>query len=118
MKRVILDTNAIMATAQFKIDVFDQLHGYDVFIVQGTLDELHQIMKEGKGKNKLAAKLGLQLLSAKKIDILPSEGHVDDVLVAYNLKGYGVLTQDVGLKRRLVNSYFTIRQKKYIIEIK
>ncbi len=118
MKRVILDTNAIMAVAQFKIDVFDQLHGYDVFIVQGTLNELHKIVKEGKGKDKRAAKLGLQLLSAKKIDILPSEGHVDDILVAYNLKGYDVLTQDLGLKRRLTKPYFTIRQKKYIVEVK
>ena len=118
MKRVILDTNVIMALVQLKIDIHEQLKEYAVYIVQGTLDELHKILKEGKGKDKLAAKLALEVLSAKKIDILSGEGYVDDILVEYSKKGYGVVTQDLGLKRRLTKPYFTIRQKKYIVEVR
>ena len=92
MKRVILDTNVIMALVQLKIDIHEQLKEYAVYIVQGTLDELHKILKEGKGKDKLAAKLALEVLSAKKIDILSGEGYVDDILVEYLFRSYVIIS--------------------------
>lgn len=75
-------------------------------------------MKEQRGKYKQAAKLALSLLKAKGVTVLESKGHVDDLLVAYSKKGFVVLTQDLGLKRRLQKPYLTIRQKKRIMVVK
>jgi rRNA-processing protein FCF1 len=119
MKKIILDTNALMAISEFKLDLFSELEkccdfNYKIFVLSGTLDELQKIMEEQRGKYKRAAKLALQLLKAKKIPTIVSKGKVDDVLVAMSKKDL-VLTQDIGLKRRLHKPYLTIRQRKYVI---
>jgi rRNA-processing protein FCF1 len=117
--RIILDTNALMAIAEFKLDVFAELksnYPNDIPVVlSGVIEELEKIQTEQRGKFKLAAKLGLQILKAKKIRIVESEGNVDDALVEHSKKGNLVLTQDIALKRRLNKPYMTIRQKKKII---
>jgi rRNA-processing protein FCF1 len=119
-KRVILDTNALMAIGEFKLDVFSEIERcmdapYDLIVLDGVLDELHKILVEQKGKYKLSAKLALSIVNAKRIRIVESEGNVDDYLVALSEKGQLVLTQDVELKKRLQKPYLTIRQKKKVI---
>jgi uncharacterized protein len=123
MKNIILDTNTLIAISEFKIDIFSELRKacdfrYTVNIVRGTIDELEKIVKEQRGKYKLAAKLALSLLNAKEVNILPETGYVDNILVDYSKKGYLILTQDIGLKKRLTKPYLTIRQKKKIIVVK
>tara|TARA_Y100000310_G_C20249139_1_gene608263 strand:- start:247 stop:618 length:372 start_codon:yes stop_codon:yes gene_type:complete len=122
VKRIILDTNALMAISNFKIDLFRELENinfqYDLFILKGTIDELKKIIKEQRGKYKQAAKLGLALIKAKKIKSIESFGNVDDELVKQSKKGALVLTQDIGLKRRLHKPYLTIRQKKKIMVVR
>ncbi|MBI2669011.1 hypothetical protein HYX14_04155 [Candidatus Woesearchaeota archaeon] len=118
MKRVIIDTNAILAIAQFKIDVFSELDiimnvPYTIYILDETVQELKKIIENGK--NRPAAKLGLALLKAKKVGILSEEGYVDDLLAAHSQQGDLILTQDVALKKRLQRPYLTIRQKRKII---
>ncbi|MBT3835698.1 DNA-binding protein [Candidatus Woesearchaeota archaeon] len=119
-KRIILDTNALMAINEFKLDVFSAIERgmnepYELVVLDGVLDELHKIMVEQKGKYKLSAKLALSILDAKRIKIVESEGNVDDFLVTLSEKGQLVLTQDVELKKRLKKPYLTIRQKKKVI---
>ena len=119
-KRIILDTNALMAINEFKLDVFSAIERgmnepYELVVLDGVLDELHKIMVEQKGKYKLSAKLALSILDAKRIKIVESEGNVDDFLVTLSEKGQLVLTQDVELKKRLQKPYLTIRQKKKVI---
>tara|TARA_Y100000310_G_C20413253_1_gene683071 strand:+ start:88 stop:453 length:366 start_codon:yes stop_codon:yes gene_type:complete len=118
MKRILIDTNAVMAIAEFKVDVFSELEkldfNFEVVLLSGVVDELEKIIKEQRGKYKLAAKLGLQILKAKKIKIVKSKGEVDDALVELSEDNL-VLTQDVDLKRRLRKPYLTIRQKKKIV---
>tara|TARA_Y100000310_G_C20040957_1_gene516142 strand:- start:29 stop:400 length:372 start_codon:yes stop_codon:yes gene_type:complete len=123
MKRVIIDTNALMAIGEFKLDVFTALNDvldvkYSLFILSGTVNELNKIKKEQRGKYKLAASLGLSLLKRKGVKVLKGEGYVDDLLVEHSIKGDLVLTQDIGLKRRLVKPYLTIRQKKKVVLVK
>ena len=120
MKKIIVDTNALMAVSDLSIDIFSALEEacnfkFKIFVLQGTIDELHKIIAEQRGKFKRAAKLGLSLVEAKNLGIIESSGNVDDALVEYSKKGYLVLTQDVLLKKRLSKPYLTIRQKNKII---
>ena len=121
-KKIILDTNALMAISEFKMDIFSELEHLDylceVSVLSGTVDELKKIIIEQRGKYKRAASLGLALLEAKKVKILKSSGDVDDALVKHSKKGSLVLTQDIGLKRRLRKPYLTIRQKRKVIVVK
>jgi rRNA-processing protein FCF1 len=119
MKKVILDTNALMAISEFKLKLFDELEkvcdfNYDIYVLTGTIKELNKIQEEQRMKYKRAAKLALGIIKVLKIKQLPSEGHVDDSLVEQSKNGDLVLTQDLGLKRRLTRPYLTIRQKKKI----
>ena len=121
VKLVIIDTNAIMAIAQFKIDVFSELDTimdvpYTICVLDETIQELKKIM--ATGKNRPAAKLGLALLRAKKVTVLPERVYVDDLLAARSQQGDLILTQDILLKKRLQRPYLTIRQRKRIILVR
>ena len=120
MKKIILDTNALMAIAEFKIDLFSELENrcdfnYDLFVLSGTIKELNKIMEEQRQKFKRAAKLALGIIKVKSIKKIDSTDYVDDVLVKHSQNGDLILTQDVELKKRLTKPYLTIRQKKKII---
>ena len=122
MKKIFIDTNALMAVSEFKIDIFSEIKEccnfkYELFVLEGTITELEKIRVEQRGKFKLAASLAIKLIEAKCVKVLPSEDNVDDLLVAYS-KNYLVLTQDVELKKRLSKPYLTIRQKKKVILVK
>jgi rRNA-processing protein FCF1 len=122
MKRIILDTNALMAVAEFGLDIFAALQEscdflYEVCVLDGSLRELEKIVAEQRGKFSRGAELGLVLVKAKNVKILPSVGDVDDVLVAYSKKGDYVLTQDRELKARLQKPYLTIRQKRRVLMV-
>jgi len=110
-----------MAIAEFKLDLFSALQeldfNYKIFVLEGIVEELRKIIVEQRGKYKRAATLALAIISAKEIAKLPSKGDVDDALVEYSKKGYLILTQDQGLKRRLQKPYLTIRQLKKIIVV-
>jgi rRNA-processing protein FCF1 len=123
MRKIILDTNALMAIAEFKIDLFSELERicdftYDLYILEGTIKELRKIMEEQRQKFKRAAKLALAIVKAKGIKKIASSNYVDDELVELSKKGNLVLTQDIELKKRLTKPYFTIRQKKRVVLVK
>ena len=122
MKKVILDTNAVMDMADFKIDLFAELQRildvpYQVCILEGTITELEKIIVGQRMRFARAAKMGLAILKSKKIKILPGEGKVDDILVHYSQQGALVLTQDRELKKRLSRPFLTIRQKKVVVMV-
>ena len=123
MKRLIIDTNALMAIADFKIDIFSELKetcdfNYELFILSGTIDELNKIKEKQRGKYKRAAQLALTILKIKKVKIIKSIGDVDDKLVELSKNKDIILTQDIVLKSKLTRPYLTIRQKKKIIIVK
>ena len=122
MKKIIVDTNALMAIGELKIDLFTAIDSvchftYKLSVLQGSINELKRIIKDQRGKFKRSATLALSLLKAKKVDVLSSEGDVDDILAVLSHQGVLVLTQDRQLKRRLMKPYLTIRQKKKIVMI-
>ncbi len=122
MKKIILDTNVLLAIDEFKLDLFSVLKrdcnfSFTLYVVQETISELVRIKEEERAKYARAAKLALSLLKAKKVKILDDVKGTqiaDDSLVEYSKQGYLVLTQDVGLKKRLQKPYLTIRQKRKI----
>lgn len=122
MKKILLDTNFLLIPAQFKIDIFAEidrimLEKYKLFTLDKVIDELKSIQKnpKQKQKNKKAAKLALQLIKAKKVNIIKTKTDklVDDIIAS--LKGYIIATQDIGLKRRLKTKIITLRAKKKLI---
>ena len=125
MRGIILDTNFLMIPFTQKVDIFSEFDRvcefpFELFIVSRTIDEFEKIMIGQSGKDKLAAKLAMALIEAKKIKTIDvSEGHVDDlILEVAKDKGYFVATQDKNLKKRLKKSDVPIiflRQKKYIV---
>ncbi len=124
MKKIVLDTNILMAVAQFKFDLFGALESglndkYAMFVLDKTIIELEKLINQARLSQQKAAKLALSLIASQKIGIIPTESNqktVDDELC--DLKGYSVVTQDKELKRRLKErgiEVLTMRQKKTII---
>jgi rRNA-processing protein FCF1 len=120
MKTILIDTNALIAVVEWKIDLAEELKkAYDfpfwIAVVEGTREELSRMAREGQGKEKRLARLALALLQAKQIPSRPGRGNVDKILIEYSKKGYLVLTQDRELKKKLLKPYLTIRQKRRIL---
>lgn len=123
MKLILIDTNAWMAIALWKIDLFEEVEKaadfpHEIAILQGTQEELKKIQNEQPGKFRNAAKLALALLKAKKVKIIRGTGSVDNLLVHHSHQGDVVLTQDQQLKKRLSRPYFTLRQKKRVVQVR
>ncbi len=141
MKKIIIDTNALMAIGEFRIDIFLALDDacdfpHDIYILEGTIRELNKIKKEQRGKYKQAAGLALSILNCKDVKILRTESQrekadevnkvdkvdevnkVDEMLARFSKEGYLILTQDAELKRKLAKPYLTIRQKKKVVMVK
>ena len=81
MKRIILDTNFLLIPIQFKVDIFTEIDKicifpYKLYIIEGTIDELNKIIewRAYKSKDKLSAKIGLELLKGLAISS-PSGDH-------------------------------------------
>lgn len=123
MKRIIIDTNAWMAIADFKIDLFRALEEccdfrYEVCVLQATIEELRKIISEQRARYRQAALLAIGIIEAKKVKVIPELGDVDELLLKHSKKGDLVLTQDIALKTRLQKPFLSIRQKKKVIIIK
>lgn len=121
--KIILDTNFLMAIAQFRIDIFSEIgriaeFRYDICILDKTIDELNNIIKVQKGKERFAAKLALDILDAKGISQLKTgPGKTDDLIVDAAGKDTVIATQDRELKRRVCRKgakVIGIRQKRYL----
>lgn len=124
MKKIIIDTNFLMAVSQFKVDIFSEIKRisdfkYELCIIDKTINELESIIEKQKGKNKAAAKLALTIIKNKKLKkIKTPAGTVDDLIVKISNKDTIVATQDMELKRKLREKHvpmIVLRQKKYLV---
>ena len=114
--KVIIDTNGLMIPAQFGVDIFEELRrlGYNRFIVPlAVIMELEKLGNKLRGKDRTAAKIALSL--SQRCEIMKATGHADDIIIELAIElGAAVLTNDIGLKKRLENSNVPIiclRQK-------
>ena len=89
MQKIILDTNFLLIPGTFKLDIFEEIKkiasfNYTLFIVDKTVDELNSIINEKntKSKDKMNAKIALQLITNKKIQKIHSKDHyVDNIIL-------------------------------------
>ncbi len=122
MKQIFLDTNVLMIPAQHGVDIFEEIRRimhepYELCIVEDSLKELDSIAKNGRQKEKREVRLTKDLLKTQNIKRVSSdqETRVDDQLVTLSRKGCIIATQDALLKKRLIGTIITLRQKKYLI---
>lgn len=124
MKKIIIDTNFLLIPSQFKVDIFSEidricLFKYKLFILDKTLDELKGIIGHQKLKHKLAAKIALQLIDKKKIEMIKTkQGNVDDLIVEVLDKNSILATQDALLRNRALDRgarVIFLRSKKYLM---
>ncbi len=110
MKKILLDTNALMLPYQFKLDLKDELRRaveepHEIIIPSGALLELEGIAG-GKSRNGLFAKAALahwkNEIEKGNAEQVESKGKVDDWIV-HKAASPDVLvcTNDSGMRKRL-----------------
>jgi len=129
MKNIIIDTNFLVSAIRFKIDIFSELQRicdfkYIICVVDGTIDELEKLAETGKPKDKIAARISLELIKKKMVKITKISSknkRVKNVdLLILNLIKEGdfiVATQDKELKREIRKKgvpIIVLRQKGYL----
>ena len=112
---IILDTNFLIDCSKYHIDYQEELKEHLLFVLDSTISELEKLINQKTAKH---AKLALEILNKKQIKILKTKQDKDTDSLILELKGYSVATNDKLLKQKFKGKIFTIRQKKYIKEIK
>ncbi|MFP4117502.1 MAG: PIN domain-containing protein [Candidatus Woesearchaeota archaeon] len=115
--KIILDTNFLLIPGQSSFDIFEEIsklmdEPYEVFIVDKTIDELKGLTKKGKVKDRVSAKIGIELIDykrIKKIDSAKLESDlVDDMIIEVADKDTIVATIDKNLKRELLQKGYRV----------
>lgn len=114
---VVFDTNALMVPSQFGVDVFDEVErlvgSYHGVVPKAVIDELEKMSNDSD------ASVALDM-TRENCEVLESrgDGHADDVIVEIaSEKGWKVVTNDAGLKDRLVQvgvPVLYLRQRSYL----
>ena len=114
--RVIIDTNGFMIPVQFGVDIFEELKrlGFNEFFVpEAVVSEIGRLIMRGKGSDRTAAKVARVMLD--RCERIAGTGPADDVILRLAKEmGSAVLTNDIGLKRRLAKvgiQTVSLRQK-------
>lgn len=81
---VLVDTNAWIAGIRQKIDIFEELSHlfgeYELLIPSFIVEELEKVAKNTKkGRDKMAARLALELIKSSKIKILQIKPKTKDI---------------------------------------
>lgn len=111
-----------MIPFQFNVDILDELEkalpSYKLSTTKFVINELKNLKKKLKGKNRVAAEIAIKIANSPKIEIkdfpLKNNETVDDAL----LRVSNILaTNDIELKKKAKKKGITVvylRQKKYI----
>lgn len=113
---IILDTDFLVNSIKYKVDVISQITyeypGEKIGIIDKTIDEL-------KSVNNPNARAAIHLVKLKKLEVIKTDKiEIVDKLILRNVSSEDmVATQDQRLKRQLKKKdvkVLTIRQKKYV----
>ena len=114
--KIIIDTNGFMIPVQFGVDIFEELKrlGFNEFFVpEVVVMEIERLIKRGKGSDRTAAKVARLMMN--RCERIAGKGYADDVILRLAKEmGAAVLTNDIGLKCRLVEAgvqTVSLRQK-------
>ncbi len=105
MDAIIVDTSSIVFAAGNGIDVFaailEQMPGTAIMVSRGVINELERLAGPGSKKGK-AARLGLRILRAHRVDVLRDDGYVDSWIERESAgRKCWVCTNDRALKGKL-----------------
>ncbi|MFH2106013.1 MAG: PIN domain-containing protein [Candidatus Micrarchaeota archaeon] len=107
MKKVVLDTNFLLAPYQFKIDIFTQLRdmiptNYELYVSKRILHEITRL-SQSTGRHASAARFALKLIAVNKVKVIDSDEFADDWIVKYAEEDEDVIvcTNDIFLKNRV-----------------
>ena len=120
MKKIILDTNFLTIPYQFNVDIFEEIdrimeEDYELITLDKVLEELKRMKK---GKDAIAARIGLELIEKKNIKVINTdEKKVDNAIVKLANKDMIVATNDRVLREKLKNKNVKVlylRSKKHL----
>ena len=111
-----------MIPFQFNIDIIDELEkalpSYKLSTPKFVINELKNLKKKLKGKNRVAVEIAIKIANSEKIEIknipLKNNETVDDALLRVSTV---LATNDSELKKRARKKGITVvylRQKKYV----
>jgi len=121
MKLIALDTNFLLYAAKYKVDIVSELDricdfSYKMVLPEQVLKELMEISTSGKGKDREAALLALQIANNFEIQKIDAKS-ADDALLKL-ASGNVLATMDKELRKRFKKGksarVIAIRQKKYL----
>jgi len=118
MKKVLLDTNFLIACIKNKIDFFEEIkfQGYKLIIPENVIRELKKISKSNqKRKSKEAAEIALELIKRDSYEKLKFEKRNTDNEIAKfanSKEDIIVATLDRELKRKIKKNKMVIKGKK------
>jgi hypothetical protein len=106
--RVLLDTNALLMPAQFRVDLYDELLAlfgdFEPITLEEVVGELSGLSR-GRGRDAAAARVGLAM--ARRSTVVPSGSTaecVDDRVIEYaRREGCTVVTNDRQLRKALLD---------------
>jgi rRNA-processing protein FCF1 len=119
--QVIADTSFLMIPGMFGVDILSELERllecrYELLVPEPVVRELKRISKHGKPKERVAARLGLQL--AERGSVIDVKGEADESILSLAAqKRCAVGTTDAALRRRLRKLRITViylRQKSHL----
>lgn len=94
-----------MIPVQFGVDIFEELKrlGFNEFFVpEAVVFEIEKLIKRERGSNRTAAKVARSMMDRCERITVATTGPADDVILRLAKEmGTAVLTNDIGLKRRL-----------------
>jgi rRNA-processing protein FCF1 len=114
--KVVLDTNALLAPANYKIDVVTEISrlvpNAELVVLDATLRELSQ------HPDRKAAKLALSIIDRCGVKSVASSGKTDDAIISYAEKnGAVVFTNDAAMmekcRKRRIKLMF-VKKNKFI----
>ncbi|MBI2173001.1 MAG: hypothetical protein HYT73_02195 [Candidatus Aenigmarchaeota archaeon] len=116
MRKIILDTNFLLAPVQFKADVY-LLEG-ELFTLESCIGELEKMSKE-RTKRGSQARVALDMAERNGVAVIEARTNADKTLIEYANKGYIIATNDKNLIERLKNlghNVIRLKQKKILAE--
>ena len=119
MKKVLLDTNMLLAPVQFKTDIYEKISA-EFFTIDTCIEELEKISKK-KTKSALLARAALILAKTKNVKTIKSQKKTVDEAIIHAAKehNYIVATNDrelIKILKEMDIRIIRLRQKKLVIE--
>ncbi len=116
MRKIILDTNILLAPVQFRADVYTT-EG-KLFTLESCINELKRLSKE-RTKRGGQARIALDMAERNGVAVIKARTNADRTLIEYAKKGYIIATNDKGLIEQLKNfghNVIRLKQKKILAE--